>query len=53
MADDKAKAAKNKKLNKMKAADLDTKLNELNTSQGGLKSRYAQMLIQRKKTLGK
>ncbi len=53
MADEKEKAAKNKKLNKMKAADLETKLNELQTSQGGLKSRYAQMLLKRKKTLGK
>ncbi|MCX6560308.1 MAG: hypothetical protein NTZ26_07315 [Candidatus Aminicenantes bacterium] len=53
MADEKEKAAKNKKLNKMKAADLDNKLNELKTSQGGLQSKYAHMILQRKKTLGK
>ena len=53
MADEKEKAAKNKKLNKMKAADLDTKLNELKTSQGGLKSKYALMLLRRKKALVK
>jgi hypothetical protein len=53
MADEKVKAAKNKKVNKMKAADLETKLAELSSTQGGLKSKYAQTLIQRKKALGK
>ena len=41
MAESTEKAAKNKKINKLKAADIDTKLNELRTSQGGLKSGYA------------
>ncbi|MDD8027429.1 MAG: hypothetical protein PHI34_13060 [Acidobacteriota bacterium] len=53
MADEKAKAAKNKKVNKMKAAELETKLNELKTTQGGLQSEYARTLIRRKKALGK
>jgi hypothetical protein len=53
MAESTEKAAKNKKINRLKAADIDTKLNELRTSQGGLKSSYAQMLLKRKKTLGK
>lgn len=53
MAETTEKAAKNKKINKMTAADIETKLNELSTAQGGLKSDYAQMLLKRKKTLGK
>jgi ribosomal protein L29 len=53
MAETTEKAAKNKKINKMSAADIETKLNELRTAQGGLKSGYAQMLLKRKKTLGK
>ncbi len=53
MAETTEKAAKNKKINKMTAADIETKLNELRTAQGGLKSEYAQMLLKRKKTLGK
>jgi len=46
------KEAGNKKINKMTPAEIDVKLNELKTSQGGLKSRYARQLIQRKKSLG-
>jgi len=46
------KEAGNKKINKMSPAEIDVKLNELKTSQGGLKSRYARQLIQRKKAFG-
>jgi ribosomal protein L29 len=46
------KAAGNKKINKMTPAEIDAKLNELKTSQGGLKSRYAKQLIQHKKSYG-
>jgi hypothetical protein len=46
------KDAGNKKVNKMTPAEIDVKLNEIKTSQGGLKSRYARQLIQRKKVLG-
>jgi hypothetical protein len=53
MAESTEKAAKNKKINKLSAAEIETKLNELQTSQGGLKSVYARMLLKRKKTLGK
>ncbi len=53
MAESTEKAAKNKKINKLSAAEIETKLTELRTSQGGLKSVYAQMLLKRKNTLGK
>jgi hypothetical protein len=53
MAESTEKAAKNKKINKMSAAEIETKLKDLGTAQGGLKSIYAQMLLKRKKTLGK
>ncbi len=43
--------AGNKKINKMTLAEIEAKLNELKTSQGGLKSRYAQQLLRHKKTL--
>lgn len=46
------KEAGNKKINKMTPAEIDAKLNELKTAQGGQKSRYAKQLIQRKKALG-
>jgi len=46
------KDAGNKKINKMTPAEIDVKLNELKTAQGGLKSRYARQLLQRKKALG-
>jgi hypothetical protein len=42
-----------KKINRLTPAEIDAKLNELRTSQGGLKSRYAKQLILRKKALGK
>jgi len=41
----------NKKINKMTLAEIDAKLNELKTSQGGLRSRYARQLAHRKKAL--
>jgi ribosomal protein L29 len=47
------KAAKNKKINKMTAAEVEAKLDELKTSQGGLCSRYAVRLQLRKKALGR
>ena len=55
MADPKEgeKEAGNKKINKLSPAEIDVKLNELKTSQGGLKSRYARQLLQRKKALGR
>lgn len=46
------KEAGNKKINKMTPAEIDVKLNEIKTAQGGQKSRYAKQLIQRKKALG-
>jgi ribosomal protein L29 len=47
------KAAKRKKVNKLSAAEIDAKLNELKTSQGGLRSRYARELLLRKKAIGR
>lgn len=47
------KAGGNKKINKMTPAEIDAKLNEIRSSQGGLKSRYGKQLLQRKKALGK
>ena len=47
------KAAKRIKINKLDAAAIDAKLNEVKTSQGGLGSRYAKQLLLRKKALGK
>jgi ribosomal protein L29 len=41
----------NKKINKMTLAEIDAKLNEIKTSQGGLRSRYARQLAHRKKAL--
>jgi len=46
------KAKPNKKINKMTPAEIEAKLNDIRGSQGGLKSRYAKQLIQRKKVLG-
>jgi hypothetical protein len=53
MAESTEKAAKNKKINKMSAAEIETKLTELRTAQGGQRSTYALMLLKRKKALGK
>jgi len=47
------KAAKRIKINKLTAADIDAKLNEVRAAQGGLGSRYAKQLQLRKKALGK
>jgi hypothetical protein len=41
----------NKKINKMTLPEIEAKLNELKTSQGGLRSRYARQLVLRKKIL--
>ena len=55
MADPKEgeKTAGNKKINKLTPAEIEAKLAEIKTSQGGLKSRYARQLLQRKKALGR
>ena len=42
----------NAKVNKMTLGEIDAKLNEVKTAQGGLRSRYAKQLLQRKKSLG-
>ena len=47
------KAAKRKKVNQLTAAEIDAKLNEIKTGQGGTKSRFAKQLLLRKKALGK
>jgi tRNA-binding EMAP/Myf-like protein len=47
------KAAKTPKINKLDVAEIDAKLNEIRTAQGGLGSRYAKQLLLRKKVLGK
>ncbi len=44
-------AAKKKKINKMTLAEIETKLEELKKSRGGLTSKYAQQLGHRKNTL--
>lgn len=41
----------NKKINKMTLAEVEAKLNEIKSSQGGLRSRYARQLVGRKKIL--
>jgi hypothetical protein len=46
-------APKTKKINRLKPAEIDAKLDDLRTAQGGLKSKYAHQLILRKKVLGK
>ena len=53
MAEATEKAAKNKKINKMTADEINSKLEEIKTSQGGQKSKFAQMLLKRKKVLGR
>jgi hypothetical protein len=45
-----AGAAK-KKINKMTLAEIETKLKEIEGTMGGLKSKYAQQLLHRKKIL--
>jgi len=47
------KAAKTKKINQLSVSEIDAKLNEMKTAQGGLRSRYAKQLILRKKAIGK
>ena len=42
----------NPKVNKMTLAEIDARLNEVKTAQGGLRSRYAKQLLLRKKSLG-
>jgi len=46
------KAQSHKKINKMTLVEIDAKLNEIKSTQGGLRSRYAKQLFLRKKTLG-
>jgi len=47
------KVAKRVKINKMTVADIDAKLNQARSAQGGIGSRYAKQLQLRKKALGK
>ena len=47
------KVAKRVKINKLTVADIDAKLNQARSSQGGIGSRYAKQLQLRKKALGK
>jgi len=42
---------KKKKINKMTLSEIETKLKEVDDKMGGLNSKYAQHLIQRKKSL--
>lgn len=42
---------KKKKINKMTLAEIDAKLEYVKEKMGGLNSKYAQQLLQRKKTL--
>ena len=44
-------SSKNKKINKMTLAEINAKLEEIKSSQGGLASKYAQQLQRRKKNL--
>jgi len=45
------KAPGRKKVNKMTLAEIDIRLNELQSAQGGLRSKHARQLILRKKIL--
>jgi len=47
------KAPGRKKINKMSAAEIDARLNEVQGSQGGLRSKHARQLLLRKKLLSK
>jgi len=42
---------KNKKINKMTLAEIDSKLEKVKNTMGGFDSKYARQLIQRKKFL--
>ena len=45
------KAARGKKINKMKLAEVEKQLDEIKSSQGGYTSRYAKELRRRKSNL--
>jgi hypothetical protein len=47
------KAPGRKKINKMTPAEIDARLNELRSAQGGLRSKHARQLFLRKKILSK
>ena len=47
-----SQGAGRKKINRLTKAEIEAKLNELRSSQGGLRSKHARQLLQRKKTLG-
>lgn len=56
MAEDKKdesqeKSRRNKKLNKLSLAEIEKKLEEIKSSQGGLSSRYARELLRRRDIL--
>jgi len=42
---------KNRKINRMSLASIESKLEDIKTAQGGLESKYAQQLLRRKKAL--
>jgi hypothetical protein len=44
-------SSKAKKINRMTLSEIDAKLEEVKSSQGGLASKYAQHLLRRKKAL--
>jgi hypothetical protein len=44
-------SSKNKKINKMNLAEIEAKLEEVKSSQGGLASKYAKHLLLQKKTI--
>ena len=43
---------KNRKINRMSLASIESKLEDIKTAQGGLRSKYAQQLLRRKNALG-
>jgi hypothetical protein len=45
------KAKKSKKLNRLTLAEIETKLEEVKSAQGGLSSRYAKELLRRRDIL--
>ena len=43
---------KNMKINRMTLAEIEAKMAEIQTTQGGLRSKYAQQLLRRKNAVG-
>jgi len=46
-------SAKNKKINKMTSAEIEAKLEGFKTTPGGMQTKYAQHLLQRKSSIKK